>query len=81
MKNKSINKILESQKIATENIQNQVLKYLPMVSINNIDFDVDTDRSSFNKSSLAKVVIKVIFSVPKLKRLNNSIEVVLYNGG
>lgn len=69
------------EKIAIENIHNQVLKYLPMISIGNIDLSVDTRKQTFEKTSLSKVIVKVFFSVPKLKRLNNSIEVILYNGG
>tara|TARA_B100000900_G_scaffold160214_1_gene136053 strand:- start:220 stop:711 length:492 start_codon:yes stop_codon:yes gene_type:complete len=69
------------EKIATERIRNQVQKYLPLINIDDINFKTETDRKSFNRSSLAKVVIKVFFSVPKIRRMDNSIEVVLYNGG
>ena len=69
------------EKIAIDNIENQVRKYLPVISIDNVGFGIDLKKESYDTTSLAKVVIKVQFSVPKLRRLNNSIEVVLYNGG
>jgi len=69
------------EKIAIENIETQVSKYLPNVTIENIAFDVEQKKEFFDKTSLAKVVLNVKFSVPKLRRMNNSIEVILYNGG
>lgn len=69
------------EKIAIESIENQVKKYLPIINIDKINFNVEAKSELYDKSSLAKLVITVFFSVPKLKRLNNSIEVILYNGG
>ena len=69
------------EKIAIESIENQVKKYLPVINIDKIDFSVESKSELYDKTSLAKLVLRVFFSVPKLRRLNNSIEVVLYNGG
>ena len=69
------------EKAAIENINKQVKKHIPVVTVENIDIVPQAKLESFDRTSLAKVIIKIGFSVPALRRMNNSIEVVLYNGG
>lgn len=69
------------ERIINENITNQVKKYLPVILINNIDINPLKKIDNLDKTSLSKVIIKINFAVPILKRMNNSIEVVLYNAG
>lgn len=69
------------EKVITESIQNQVRKYIPPIIINNIDINPEEKIDNLDKTSLAKVVVKINFAVPILRRLDNSIEVVLYNAG
>ena len=71
----------EYEQIAIQSITAQVRTYLPLINIDNVVFDPIHATSAENYSSISKVVVKVIFSVPKLRRSNNSIEVILYNGG
>ncbi len=70
----------EYEQIATENLKEQVRKFLPLVAIEQVDFTPE-EKMFEDKSSLAKVVVKIKFSIPKLRSQNNTIEVVLYNGG
>tara|TARA_Y100000287_G_C14108038_1_gene298597 strand:+ start:34 stop:528 length:495 start_codon:yes stop_codon:yes gene_type:complete len=71
----------EYEKAAIENINQQVKKHIPVITIENIDINPEEKRENFDRTSLAKVIIKIGFSVPALRRMNNSIEVILYNGG
>lgn len=70
----------EYEKIAIEELKEQVRKFLPLVNIDQVDFTPE-DKMYSDKTSLAKVIVRIKFSIPKLRALNNSIEVVLYNGG
>ena len=69
------------EKTAIESIQQQVKKFMPVLNINNIDIQAEKKLDDLDKTSLSKVIVKVNFSVPALRRLDNSIEVVLYNAG
>ena len=69
------------ERSASQAIQEQVSKYLPAITIDNITVNGTSKQDDTDKSSLAKAIIKVNFSVPILRRMNNSIEVVLYNAG
>lgn len=70
----------EYEKIAIENLKEQTRKFLPLVTIDQVSFTPE-DKMYEDKTSLAKVIVKIKFSIPKLRSLNNTIEVVLYNGG
>lgn len=70
----------EYEKVAIENLKEQIRKFLPLVTVDQVDFTPE-DKMYEDRSSLAKVVVKVKFSIPKLRSQNNTIEVVLYNGG
>lgn len=69
------------EKVITENIESQVRKYIPPIIINSIDINPERKLDNTDKTSLAKVIVKVNFAVPILRRLENSIEVILYNAG
>ena len=71
----------EYEQIAMQSIMDQVQKFLPVINIDNIDFSPIQTLDTSDRSSLSKIVVKLTFSVPKLRRSNNKIEVVLYNGG
>jgi len=67
------------EKIVIDNVTTQITKYLPVLTINSVD--VTPVKKTIDNSSLAKVIIKIKFGVPALRRMENSIEVVLYNAG
>ena len=69
------------EKIVIENVTTQITKYLPVLIVNSIDITPTKKSSETDSSSLAKVIIKIKFGVPALRRMENSIEVVLYNAG
>ena len=69
------------EKIALESIDAQVKKYIPAISVTNVTFEVDEKIEAYDTKSLAKLIITVFFSVPNLRRNDNKIEVILYNGG
>ena len=71
----------EYERIAIDNIEAQVKKFLPVLTINNIDINPESKLDNLDKTSLAKVIIKINFAVPLLRRMDNHIEVVLYNAG
>lgn len=69
------------ERIVSENIKTQVEKHLPVIIINSIDTKPTEGIVKNNNSSLAKIIVKIKFGVPALRRMDNSIEVVLYNAG
>lgn len=69
------------EKNVTSIIQEQVRKYIPPIVINSIDINPESKIDNMDKTSLAKIVVKINFAVPILRRLENSIEVILYNAG
>ena len=69
------------EQIAIESIQEQVGRYIPAINISNVEFEVEDKIEAYDTGSLAKIIIKVFFDVPRLRRLNNKIDIVLYNGG
>ena len=69
------------ERVAIENIENQVKKFLPVIVINSIDINPLSKLDNLDKTSLAKVIIKINFAVPLLRRMDNHIEIVLYNAG
>lgn len=71
----------EYEQIALQSINEQVQTYLPLIVVDNVSFTPVQSLDTSKTSSLSKVIVKVTFSVPRLRRSNNSIEVVLYNGG
>ena len=71
----------EYENIAIQNIKKQVQRYMPVVAIDEVRFSSVDKVDYTDKTSLSKVIINIQFSVPRLKRLKNRIEVVLYNGG
>ncbi len=79
--NRNSNLESEYENTASQSIQEQVKRYLPAVVIDNIDIRGLNKINDTDLTSLAKAIIKVEFSVPLLRRMNNSIEVVLYNAG
>jgi len=78
---RSNSKTGEYEQIAMQSIMEQVQNFLPVINIDNIEFSPLQTLDSSDRSSLSKIIVKVNFSVPKLKRSNNKIEVILYNGG
>ena len=77
------NSSLESdyEKEASQSIQEQISRYIPVINIDNITVKGLRKLDDTDRTSLAKAIIKIEFSVPILRRMNNSIEVVLYNAG
>jgi phage baseplate assembly protein W len=71
----------EYENLATQNIKKQTQRYIPMVTIDEVRFSPAEKVDYTDKTSLSKVVVNIQFSVPRLKRLKNRIEVILYNGG
>ena len=70
----------EFDSIATEIIIKQVERYMPIVQIDNIKFNVN--KKNYNDTtSLSKVDIAVFFSIPRAQLTNQAIEVVMYIGG
>jgi len=68
------------EKFALESLQQQVKKYLPLVSIGKVTFNAE-EKDYTDLTSLAKIVVDITFSIPRLRSLDNRIEVILYNGG
>ena len=71
----------EYENLAIQNIKKQTQRYIPLVVIDEVRFSPVEKVDYTDKSSLSKVVVDIQFSVPRLKRLKNRIEVILYNGG
>ena len=69
------------EKAVIESVQQQVKKYMPVLVINNVDIQAEKKIDNLDKTSLSRVIVKVNFAVPALRRLDNSIEVILYNAG
>ena len=69
------------ERLVIENIEKQVKQNIPVIAISNIDIKPDNKIDNTDKTSLAKVIIKISFAVPALRRMKNSIEVILYNAG
>ena len=69
------------QKEVTEAIKLQVERFMPVIVINDITIEGLSKLDNIDNTSLAKVLVKVNFAVPALRRNENSIEVVLYNAG
>ena len=74
----SLNQDFDS--VLNTQIIEQVKKHLPVLQIDNITSTVQ--KKKFNDTtSLAKIVIKIAFSIPRIQVANQLLEVVLYVGG
>lgn len=74
----SANQSFES--IAIDMITKQVERYIPIVQIDNIFFNVN--QKKFNDiTSLSKVDIRLNFSIPRIQLTNQAIEIIMYIGG
>jgi len=71
----------EYQNAAVSSLNEQVRRYLPLVTIDDVSFSPVEKTDYTDKTSLAKVTVKIVFSVARLRRFRNKLEVILYNGG
>ena len=71
----------EYEQTAIASLNEQVRKYLSLVTIDEVRF-APVEKSDYSdRSSLSKVTVDIIFSVARLRRFRNKLEVILYNGG
>ena len=70
----------EYEGVATKQIIDQVKKYIPILQIDNINFNVEKKQLN-DTTSLAKINIGISFSVPRGQITNQFLEVILYAGG
>lgn len=71
----------EYQKSAISSLNEQVRRYLPLVTIDDVSFSPIEKTDYTDKTSLSKVKVNIVFSVARLRRFRNKLEVILYNGG
>lgn len=74
----SLNK--EFEELAMKQIIDQVKLYMPIIQIDDIRFDVNKKQLN-DLTSLSKIDVKVMYSIPRLQLSRQGIEVILYSGG
>ena len=71
----------EYQQSAIASLNEQVKKYMPLVTIDDVRFSPIEKTDYTDRTSLSKVKVDIVFSVARLRRFRNKLEVILYNGG
>ena len=74
----SLNK--EFEKEATNQIIGQVEKYIPIIQVANIKYDVKK-KNSINNNMLAEITLSIDFSIPSARINNQRLETTLFCGG
>ena len=74
----SLNK--EFEKEATNQIISQVEKYIPIIQVANIKYDVKK-KNSINNNMLAEITLSIDFSIPSARIDNQRLETTLFCGG
>ena len=66
-----------------EMIVNSAERHIPAIKITNIESVVlnDIEKLNANKSSLAKLKLRVVFDIPKVRISNQAVEVEMFIGG
>ena len=66
--------------VAAKQIFDQIKKYMPIIQIDNIDFEVNK-KSLNDTTSIAKIIANISFSIPRIQLANQMMQVIIYAGG
>ena len=76
-------KVQDYQSLVGNQIRAAVEKYIPVINIDEVQAIVvdEEEKNSANRSGLALLKLRVVFSVPVMRADNLAVEVAMYIGG
>lgn len=68
------------ENLASKLIIDQIDRFMPIVQIDNISFDVE-EKSLNDNTSLSRIIVDLKFSIPRAQLTNQALQIIMYAGG